>query len=131
MLLYAHPEVATRDCEHCQRFVYGDDGRVSLDAIGQPRPRAPGNLPPCRVVHAGCPKGTPERPRSLTERNQRFYRAYRRARLTGRWPDDDWFLVLATDCAEIEEQIKRADAIRGAELTGQTAALRTLTALHG
>lgn len=127
MLLLAHPEVATRDCGHCQQFVYADSGRVERDAEGKPLARAPGNLPPCRVQYAGCPKGTPEQQRSMSPRNERFYRAYRRAKLTGRWPDDEWFLALATDCAEIEEQVRRADAIRGAELTGQAAALTAIS----
>ena len=127
VLLLAHPEVARRSCEHCQRVIYGDDGRPMRNPVGDEIPRAAANPPPCRT-HVGCPKGTPEQARTLDARNERFYRAYQRARLTGRWPEDEWFLALATDCYQIEETVRRADAIRGAEMTGQAAAITALNA---
>jgi hypothetical protein len=33
-----------------------------------------------------------------------FYSQYRKATLTGRWPDDGWFLYLAQRVAEVERQ---------------------------
>lgn len=106
-----HPEVATRDCQTCLQFVFGEDGRLELDSQGHPIPRAKKSPAPCRS-HMGCPKGTPEEPKSLSERNQRFLREYQIAKLTGRWPDDRWFLELAARVKNVEDTLDRADQER-------------------
>ena len=51
-----------------------------------PRPAAA--PPPCRIAGLGCPKGTPEAPRSLRPANRAAYRHYCECRAAGRFPDD-------------------------------------------
>ena len=90
-LLLNWPQVASRDCRHCQQFAYDE-------ATGQPCrnraregelvPRPAGNLPPCRIEGVGCPKGTPDQQNSLNERNRQAYRHYLECRATGNFPDD-------------------------------------------
>lgn len=78
---------------------------------GNPIPRARLAPAPCRS-HVGCPKGTPEQPKSLTPQNLAFLREYRIAKLTGAWPDDRWFVEAASRVSEVEATLDRADQER-------------------
>ena len=89
------PEVANRDCDHCQEFLYDEEtglvrrqkfGPVGDDGLKLPVLRRNAPLP-CRTA-AGCPKGTPERQLSLSEKNRRAYRHYQMCKATGTWPKD-------------------------------------------
>jgi hypothetical protein len=88
------PEVAHRDCGHCQEFLYDEEtGLVRRqkfakgdDGLGLPVLRRREPLP-CQTA-AGCPKGTPERQLSLSEKNRRAYRHYQMCKATGTWPKD-------------------------------------------
>jgi hypothetical protein len=82
-----HPQVARRDCNHCQLYQYNEDtGRVE-QWRGRPLRRVRGQPPPCRTPQ-GCPKGSPEESRQLTRRNEQAYDHYLQCRATGRFPDD-------------------------------------------
>jgi hypothetical protein len=37
-----------------------------------------------------------------------FYNQYRTAKLTGKWPDDGWFLYLSRLVAEVERECQEA-----------------------
>jgi len=100
MLPILHPEVAWRDCDHCQKYEYDGDGQLAL-FHGQPLLRE--SQVPCRTTR-GCPKGTPEKPNTLTPENRLCYELYERCQLTGKWPDDDWFL----ECAITIRRAERA-----------------------
>ncbi len=54
--------------------------------------RQSNNPPPCRPQRGrkfvGCPKGTPEEPRSLSRKNQAAYWHYLQCSATGCFPDD-------------------------------------------
>lgn len=56
-------------------------------ATGEPLERYKTCPPPCRTDE-GCPKGTPENPLSLSEKNQRAYRHFERCRAVGKFPED-------------------------------------------
>lgn len=86
-LLLLHPEVATRDCGHCQKWLYSDKtGRPEKrGGIDVERPK--GTKPPCRM-HIGCPKGTPEDQKSLSPKNRAAWRHYQECRAVGSFPDD-------------------------------------------
>ncbi len=89
--MLAAPHVAFRHCTHCQTYVYDETtGRPYEHPphSGRLIPRPPGALPLCRIVGVGCPKGTPEDPRSLTHENQAAYRFDRECRAVGNFPDD-------------------------------------------
>jgi len=82
-LVRSAPQVAWRDCDDCQRHVYDDlTGQRALYQ-GAPIPRPPGTFPPCRVPQLGCPKGTPESPRSLTPELWELWRFDRQRRASG------------------------------------------------
>ena len=105
-LLY--PEIESRDCELCQQYSWNEEtGTVNLFR-GAPRLRIIGvEKTPCRTEH-GCPKGTPEKPLSLSPRNLLFYQRYKEWRVTGRWPDDRLVWHLATLVSEVERQCLEA-----------------------
>lgn len=87
-LILEHPEVAWRDCAHCQKYFYNADGTVATWAEGTKlRERGPKELPPCRTA-AKCPKGTPEKPKSLNLVNLQAYTHYKECRAVGQFPDD-------------------------------------------
>lgn len=54
----------------------------------------------------GCPKGTPEQPKSLTLRNQSIYTHYRECRAVGHFPDDEWVRFHAVIIRDIEDHIR-------------------------
>ena len=106
------PEVAHRDCNHCQLYLYDEKtGLVNRqrfakgdDGLGLPVLRR--NVPlPCRTA-AGCPKGTPERQLSLSEKNRRAYRHYLKCKATGKWPDDG---MVGRNAGIIEAAISSAE----------------------
>lgn len=88
-LILRYPEVAARDCEHCKKWVYDEEtGRPKTSGVSKrlvPRGAAP---PPCRLSHVGCPKGTPENPRTLSDRNRQAYEHYQECRAVSQFPDD-------------------------------------------
>lgn len=85
-LLLLHPEVAMRDCQHCQKWLYDEKtGRVEQRA-GKDVLR-PGTPTPCRFPK-GCPKGTPEKQLSLTPKNEMAYQHYKECKAVGAFPDD-------------------------------------------
>lgn len=54
----------------------------------QPVKRPAGTLPPCRTRENGCPKGTPEEPKSLSDRNWKAWMHYLECRAVGHFPND-------------------------------------------
>jgi hypothetical protein len=82
-LVRTAPQVAWRDCDDCQRHIYDDlTGQRALFQ-GRPIPRPAGTQSPCRVSHLGCPKGTPESPRSLTPELWELWHFDRQRRASG------------------------------------------------
>jgi hypothetical protein len=99
-LLLLHPELAQRDCSVCVRYRHDAQGLVTLPN-GQPIRRFAADPPACRK--GGCPKGTPENPRTLSPDNELCYNHYRRCRATGLWPNDPLVLYHARILSEIEQ----------------------------
>lgn len=108
-----HPEVAWRDCGHCQKYTYDEDTGLPDIHRGQPLLRDRAERAPCRTKR-GCPKGTPELPRSLSERNLLCYRHYLRCKAVGRFPDDPLVAYHARLIMEVERECsdrKQTDAL--------------------
>lgn len=81
---------------------------------GKLQRRPAGKFAPCRYPNLGCPKGTPEKPLALNERNAAAVMFWRRCRATGRFPDDPivaWVAGLIQSVLDSEEQEYR-DSIR-------------------
>lgn len=106
MLLLSNPMVAIRDCGHCQEWNYDEDTGLVKIHHGQPVKRIKRIGPPCRGP-AGCPKGTPENQRTLTNANANTYRHYRECRAVGVFPDDPIVRQNAVVILEVEEHHER------------------------
>lgn len=91
-LIFYHPKVAYRDCEHCQKYLYNEDsGTVDMNTrFDPPRPRERTDVipPPCRIKSIGCPKGTPEENRGLSAKNRQAYEHYLQCKAVGKFPED-------------------------------------------
>lgn len=96
------PLIASRDCDHCQAYLYNEEtGEVeTLKATGEPLPRYDACPPPCRDER-GCPKGTPENPLSLSDKNHRALRHFQRCRAVGKFPND----------SQVEENARIIDSV--------------------
>lgn len=86
-LLLLHPEVATRDCGRCQKWLYDEKTGQITQRAGKNVERPAGTFPPCRSL-TGCPKGTPENQRSLSQKNERAYQHYLECKAVGSFPND-------------------------------------------
>lgn len=103
------PVLAARSCDHCQKFVYDEEtGTPARDAEGKLIERDPRNTPPCRRPR-GCPKGTPEAPRTLSPRNWAAYLFHLECQACGDFPDDP---LVRRNAALIEMAEREAEAQR-------------------
>ncbi|WP_417386929.1 hypothetical protein [Gimesia sp.] len=102
-----HPEVAFRDCDHCQDYLYDETtGKVKM-FHGEPVERLPSVPAPCRCK--GCPKGTPERQKVLSPKNYRTYQHWKECKAVGQFPDD---AIVRNHAAIIQELHDLAEEIR-------------------
>lgn len=128
LLLLRHPKVAYRSCEDCQKYAYNEEtGQMMRQKYGQQLPvlRHPRDLPPCRVLSVGCPKGTPENPKSLSRKNQRAYYHYLQCKATNSWPDDG---IVRENAAIIESAYQLAERLDRWEETAHRERLEKLLA---
>ena len=112
-LAILHPEVAFRECTDCEMFVYDEKTGERATSGGKPIRRPAGTFPPCRHRAGGCPKGTPEESKALTEKNWKAWEHYRECRAVGQFPADAIvrrnasIIRAATDAAENEQRAKQ------------------------
>jgi len=82
---------------------------------GMPRLRIlngdPCFLAPCRDPDRSCPKGTPEKPNTLSPENELCYAHYKQCRSVGIFPDDPVVRRNAAVIHETEESVERARKI--------------------
>lgn len=95
-----------RSCAHCQDNLYDEETGKPVLRRGQPVNRPSVTPPPCRTSK-GCPKGTPEAPRTLNERNTQAYAHYLECKATGNFPDDPIVKYNAAIIAAIEQRDER------------------------
>lgn len=83
------PRIARRSCADCLKYWYQDNGLVLIrNSTGEKELRPLFALPSCQTEF-GCPKGTPENPKSLSTPNQWAYRHFQACEVTSSFPDDD------------------------------------------
>jgi hypothetical protein len=117
MLLLTSPRIAARSCESCLRWQYDEGtGEVAMRA-GRKLPRR--GPTPCRTP-TGCPKGTPEAPKTLTLKNLMAYRHYQQCKATGQFPDDPIVRHNAGIIRQIEDAVERAERIVAGQLSAMT-----------
>jgi hypothetical protein len=56
VLWLTNPELSTRSCDNCKKWLYREDGTIAKRR-GHKLRRPPGQKPPCRT----CPKESPEK----------------------------------------------------------------------
>jgi hypothetical protein len=96
-ILRQFPQVANRDCDVCLRKAFDEKtGLIELSLDGKTELDREARFPaPCRAHAMGlpgyspCPKGTPEKPKTLTEQNKTALEFYRRCKATNSFPDDE------------------------------------------
>lgn len=109
-LIEFHPEVAFRDCEVCQKYVFDGLGNIETNsATGEPVKRPKGVFPPCRYDPKACPKGSPEQCRGINDQNLQAYQHYRECRAVGQFPDDPIVRENAAIIRGIEDQVQKLD----------------------
>ena len=119
-LLILHPEVAHRDCSDCEAHVYDEKTGRRMEHAGKPVRRPIGTLPPCRTRANGCPKGTPEDSRALTDTNWQAYQHYCECRAVGQFPDDP---IVRRNAALIREAADSAERELALRIAGPIGAL--------
>ena len=108
-LLLLHPAVAHRDCGHCLKVWYDEETGKPFDSgNGKEHPRHAGCPVPCSTK-VGCPKGTPENPKSLSEKNAEAYLHYLECKAVSNFPDDPIVRRNAGIIYRIEQSIERHD----------------------
>ena len=95
----------------------GRDGKPELRLVSM---NDPSFLAPCRQAK-GCPKGTPEKPRSLRPENQRCLEHYRECKAVGQFPDDPIVRRNAAIILEVEEEVQRREKKEFQQLLGRLA----------
>lgn len=124
-LILLHPKVAFRKCEHCLVYSYDEEtGAVDLGRDDKPRKRLPLLPAPCRDER-GCVKGTPEKPRTLSEKNQLAWQHYCECRAVGQFPDDPWVKKNARIIRDVEDGVRE---VREIEFRQTLLTLATLAA---
>lgn len=112
-----HPALARRECDDCLRYVYDETTGQRALHLGLPVERPRGTSAPCRLPQVGCPKGSPEAPRTLSESQQRAWLFDLECRAIGRYPHD---LLVARHAAII--RAAELDAVQqSSRLAGRTA----------
>lgn len=81
-----NPRLARRSCESCQTWWYREQtGLVILQADGSKLPRFGPTM--CQTP-MGCPKGTPDNPKTLNKANRWAWRHFRDCEAVGVFPAD-------------------------------------------
>lgn len=95
---------------------------------GNPLPRQPNNPPPCRPMRGrkliGCPKGTPEEPRSLSRKNQAAYWHWQQCSAIGSFPDDP---IVRQNAAVIQQAERLVDTLNAWQIKRGLALLHETT----
>ena len=105
MLVLDHPEVGTRRCTDCKKWLYDEDTGVrKKDRNGKPIIR-PDYAPVRCETKKGCPRGKPEN--EMRQYNWRAYMHYLECKAVGEWPADPIVRANASVIRTIEDNNTR------------------------
>lgn len=103
------PKIARRSCADCVKFWYLSNGEVKIqNSTGEKELRPEFALPSCRTEF-GCPKGTPENPRTLNAANGWAWRHFRLCDASGIFPDD---AIVKSNCKIIQSAKQEAERVK-------------------
>ena len=108
ILEVTEPQFAKRSCESCKKWWWDDETHSIYKRGGLPILRPTEQVLLCQTA-AGCPKGTPEKQRTLTERNRAAYEHYKDCKAIGVFPDD---AIVARNARIIETAIQRGQYLK-------------------
>lgn len=115
MLEVLHPRLP--DCDLCQKYQWNpEEGQFERAENGAFRKRLPEIKPPCRTKK-GCPKGTPEAPRTLWKNNRKAYEFYLECEAVGNFPDDPYVRRIARLIREVLNEAQEAKRKESSELS--------------
>lgn len=109
--LLLHPDLYHRDCQHCLRYVYSEEGEdIGRLVYHEQRPveRVSQWPAPCHRDGASCPKGTAENQRVLSARNRAALSFHKRCELLGEWPEDEIVIRNAILIREVQKTCEQA-----------------------
>ena len=112
-LVLLHPTLAFRDCGHCKQWQYNEQTGEVEQWRGEPLKRV-GN-PPC-LTTTGCPKGSPNAGRELSDANWLAFAHYKQCKAVGIFPDDE---IVARNAVALQDILERVDQLREYEATLQ------------
>lgn len=122
-LLLQHPDIASRSCADCIRYVHDDKGPGHFGAVvtrgGRPVPRLKGMKPPCHWCEK-IPDGEEPVPSSaaeLTAANLQAYLHYLECKAVGAFPDDAIVRRNAAIIRRCEDTAERIHSVRGGLMT--------------
>lgn len=104
-----HRQFAKRDCSACKTWWYDDDTGKVVMRKGKPLRRPEGTVVLCQT-QAGCPKGTPEQPKSFSAKNRLAWLHFLECDAVGQFPDDP---IVRRNARVIRQAIKAAERQRG------------------
>ena len=124
-LIRLHPKVAFRDCKECEKWVHNEETGDVEEKGGIKVERYAGVKTPCRYSQ-GCPKGTPEQSKELTDQNYQAYHFVLECKAVNCFPDDPIVRRNAMIIDHVEQLIQE---FRQQEATEYIKALTRMTAL--
>ena len=102
--------MATCDCKHCWIWQYDEKtGGIEKDGRGNDQKRLPKLGPPC--TRSKCQKGTIDKQRSLSKRNEAAYAHYLECRAVGKFPDDPLVRATARTIYAFEQREQKKTAM--------------------
>lgn len=87
ILAHRHPVFDQRKCSDCKKWWYDDETGNVKKKNGKLIKRPDWTVLLCKT-HDGCPRGTPEKQKGLTQKNRRAWKHYQECKAVGRFPDD-------------------------------------------
>jgi hypothetical protein len=112
MLLVRHPKIAAMDCRLCEKYIVNDlwDFEIGRDGHLEERLQdcGPSFLAACRDPRRGCPKGSPEQPKTLSPANQICFEHFKECSAVGQFPDDSVVKRNAAAIREVLDSVKRS-----------------------
>ena len=105
LLEMTYPRVANRSCDDCRKWWYDEEtGKVAR--VGDKPLKRPINVLTVCQTNEGCPKGTPENQKALSDKNRLAWKAHREWKAVGEFPDDH---IVRRNAFIIEKAIKDAE----------------------